>query len=157
MKRYGLWVLLPLCMASTNSEDSPCVHPGSGESRAISLDQAAKAQETLRNRLAMSWEKSLKLTTDAAFDSGLPACKGRETRRLSSRLPSDLVGRSIAFGPAERIPQSDVRVATSARRISDLRADALADPKLIQRLGVRCAPTVVCVISEVEVELLENP
>jgi len=55
------------------------------------------------------------------------------------------------------MPAADVRVATSSRRLIDAQVDALADPRLIERLGVRCAPTLIRAISEVELELVENP
>jgi hypothetical protein len=151
------WFLLPVCLASTPTDESVCSHPSSGETRSISLDQVGRAQKELQDRLAISWNKSLHLTKDSGFDSGLPACRTAGTRRLKTRLPSQLVGRSIAFGPSERMPSADIHVATFARRVIDLQADALADPRLIERLGVRCSPTLVRALSEVELELVENP
>jgi hypothetical protein len=55
------------------------------------------------------------------------------------------------------MPPADLRVATSARNLLELEADALADPALAARLGVRCVPTRVRATSEVELELAENP
>lgn len=152
-----LWFLIPTVLAAIPAEEPVCHHPPAGETRAISLEQVGRAQKDLEDRLAFSWNKSLRLTKDAAFDSGLPSCKGTGTRRLHTQIPKELVGRTIAFGPSERMPAADIRVATSARRLLDLNADALADPRLIERLGIRCSPTIVRALSEVELELVENP
>jgi len=157
MKIPCSWLLLPLCAVASTAEDAPCAHSGAGETRAVSLDQVGKAQEELRNRLTLAWDKSARLSAAGSYDSGLPGCKTRRTVRLKTRLPRDLCGKTIAFAPSDRMPEADVRVATSARRIAELHADALADPKLIERLGIRCTPTLVRALSEVELELLENP
>ncbi len=134
-----------------------CLHPASGATRPVSLDRVRRAQAEVKARMAFSWEKATALSAEAPFDSGLPACAARRTRVLRTEVPRELVGREIAFAPAERMPRADVRVATSCRRISEAEADALADPALAERLGVRCAPTLVRVRSEVELELVEGP
>lgn len=152
-----LWILVPLSLASTAAEEPTCTHATAGDSRVVSLDQVARSQHDLRKKLAMTWRAGERLSADAPYDSGLPSCRSRQSLRLKTSLPPEWVGRSIAFAPAERMPVADVRVATSARRMADLRADALADPRLIRRLGVRCTPTLVRALSEVELELLENP
>ena len=152
-----IWLLIPVCIAALPAGESICAHPNIGDTQAVSLDQVAHAQDELRHRLTISWNKSLRLTKDTPFDSGLPACKGSNTRRVKTRLPRDLVGRTIAFGPSERMPAGDIRVATSAKRLLDLRGDALADPRLVERLSVRCSPTLARALSEVELELVENP
>jgi hypothetical protein len=157
MMPHKSWILLLLCLACAWPEESVCVHPTRGDSKAVSLDGVAQAQEEVKRRLAVTWEKSAKLSADAPFDSGLPACGVRRTRRVRTPLPPEIVGKTIAFAPADRLPPADVRVATSARRIADIQADALSDRKLAERLDVRCAPTIVRVISEVELELVENP
>jgi hypothetical protein len=157
MRMRGPALLVALCVASATSEEPPCGHPASGESRAVSLEQVGKAQEELRKKLTLAWDKGLRLGPEPSFDSGLPACRSRQVRRLRTTLPREWVGRTIAFSPPDRMPPADVSVATSARRLADLRADALADPRLLERLGVRCAPTLVRALSEVELELVENP
>lgn len=157
MKIPGVWLLLPLCAVSSTAEDAPCAHAGAGETQAVSLDQVGKAQAEVRNRLTLAWDKSARISAAGSYDSGLPACRARQSVRRKTRLPRELIGKSIAFAPSDRMVEADVRVATSARRLAELRADALADPKLIQRLGVRCAPTLVRALSEVELELVENP
>lgn len=157
MKISACWLLIPLCVASRQAEAPPCAHATSGESRAISLEEVGRAQDELRKKLSLAWDRGLRLGRDASFDSGLPACRSRQVRRLRTALPPEIVGRTIGFSQAERMLSADVRVATSARRLADVRADALADPKLLERLGVRCAPTLVRAVSEVELELVENP
>src|SRR5262249_7168650 len=138
-------------------EESVCVHASRGDSRAVSLEAVSRAQDGIKQHLAMTWDQTMKLSTETPFESGLPACTMRQTRRVRTAVPPDLVGKTIAFAPADRLPQADVQVATSARRIIDIHADALADRPLVERLEVRCAPTLVRAISEVELELVENP
>ena len=156
-KHLLLCAICVLCGFPFIDQESVCVHPARGDSKAMSLDAVARAQDEVKRRLSISWEKSTKLSLDAPFDSGLPACGTRQTRRIRTILPPDLVGKTLAFAPADRMPAADVRVATSARKIIDVQADALADKTLTERLGVRCAPTLVRAISEVELELVENP
>jgi hypothetical protein len=150
-------LLVLVCLACATQEETVCIHPARGDTKPVSLETVAKAQQEIQQRLAMTWDKSTKLSTEMPFDSGLPGCKARQTRRVRTTVPPDLVGKTIAFAPADRIPPADVRVATSGRKIIDIEADALADRALVDRLGVRCAPTLVRAISEVELELLENP
>lgn len=138
-------------------EDPVCDHPDRGNARTVSLETISRAQEDVKRRLAVSWDRSLTLSADPSFDSGLPACGPKRTRRVQTRLPPEIVGKTIAFAPADRMLQADVRAATSARRLLDVQADALADRALVERLDVRCAPTLVRCVSEVELELVENP
>jgi hypothetical protein len=149
--------LAAFCFACALQEDPVCSHPDCGDSRAVSLETVARAQGDIKQRLALSWDRSLRVSADQPFDSGLPSCGARRTRRIPTRLPPELVGKTLAFAPADRMFQADVRVATSAKRLLDVRADALADRALVERLDLRCAPTMVRCISEVELELLENP
>jgi len=153
--KHGIWIAAVLLAAYWDGQ--VCSHAGRGESRAVSLDVVERAHEELKQRLALSWDKSMKISVDGPYESGLPACGLRQMRRIRSTLPAELVGKTIAFGPADRLPAADVRVATSARKILDVQADALADQTLTERLGVRCTPTIVRALSEVELELVENP
>jgi hypothetical protein len=150
--------LLPaLCVLLSAREDEPCVHRGAGAAVAVSLERVGRAQEEVREKLALVVEKAARLSPGAPFESGLPACRGRATRTVRTDVPAPLVGKTIAFGPSGRMPPADLRVATSARNLLELEADALADPALAARLGVRCVPTRVRATSEVELELAENP
>ncbi len=157
MTALKAWPLVAICMIWAAQEDSVCVHPTRGDSHAVSLDAVGRAQDDIKHRLALSWESSMKLGGEQPFDSGLPACGSRKTRRFRTALPPDMVGKTIAFAPSDRMPDADVRVATSVRKLIDVQADALADRTLIERLDVRCAPTIVRGLSEVELELVENP
>jgi hypothetical protein len=149
--------LAAFCLVCAFQESPVCNHPDRGDCRTVSLDAVARAQEEVRDRLAVSWDRSLNLSAAQSFDSGLPACGARRTRRIPTRLPPELVGKTIAFAPADRMPAADIRAVTSARRLLDVQADALADRALLDRLDVRCSPTIVRCTSEVEIELLENP
>src|SRR5262249_37413042 len=110
-----------------------------------------------QRKLKMAWDRSLRLSPELPYDSGLPHCKSRQVLRMKTLIPRELVGKTIAFAPSESMPPADLRVASSARRLIDARLEALADPPLLRRLGVRCAPTLVRAFSEVELELVENP
>ena len=151
------WILLGIGLACAWPGESVCQHSARGQSHPMSLEEVEKGQERVKRQLTATWEKSTKLSVDAPFDSGLPACVSRQSRRIQTTLPPQLVGKTIAFARADRFPPADLRVATSARRIIDIDVDALADRRLVERLGVRCAPTLVRVVSEGELELLENP
>lgn len=151
------WLLVAGCLVWTLWDEDVCTHPARGDSKAISLDAVEKAQEEVKRRLALSWDKSLKISADGPYESGLPGCGFKQTRRVRTQVPPELVGKSIGFGPSDRIPPADIRVATSARRILEVQADAMADRTLSERLGVRCSPTLVRALSEVELELVENP
>lgn len=150
------FLVIGACLLVANQE-TVCIHPHRGEVRGVALENVRRAHEEARKKLTFAAEKAARLSPDASFDSGLPSCPRTGSRRLAVSVPRELVGKSIAFGPAGRLPKADVRVATSARRISEIDADALAHPALSERLGVRCTPTLVRVRSEVELELVENP
>jgi len=151
------WPLLAICLIWAVQEESVCVHTSRGDSHATSLEAVGRAQEDIKRRLALSWESSLKVGANQSFESGLPACGPRKTRRFRTQLPPDMVGKTIAFAPSDRMPDADVRVATSVRKLIDVQADALADRALVERLDVRCTPTIVRGLSEVELELVESP
>lgn len=157
MKTPWGWMLALLCVACSGTEDSICDHGTRGASRGLALGDIDRAQAMVKKQLSLTWEKALTMTPESSFDSGLPACVGRKTRAVARAMPSAWIGKTIGFAPADRPLPADVRVVTSARRISEVDAEALADPALIERLGVRCWPTRVRVLSEVELELVENP
>ncbi len=154
----GFLLLCALCvLCGESSVPSVCSHPPRGESLRVSLDAVRRAQEDVKKRLAWAVGEASRLSADSPFESGLPACQGRARRTVRVPTPPPLAGKTIVFAPAERMPPGDLRVATSARRLAEVRADAMADRALARRLGVRCAPTIVTVRSEVELELVEDP
>ncbi len=156
-RRLAPSVLAGLAALAAARGESVCRHGTAGESRPVSLAAVERAQEEVARRLSEAFGAVGKLDPAGPFDSGLPACAGRRERRLPARVPPGLVGRTFAFAPEGRFPAADVRVATSCRRLLEAEADALADPELVERLGVRCAPTLVRVRSEEELELVEDP
>ncbi len=149
--------LLVLCVLFAEVAPGTCEHSGAGEARPVSLAAVRRAQEAVRDRLALAAGRAARVSLETPYASGLPSCAGRRVRAVRARVPRELVGRTIAFAAAERMPAADLRVATSAGSLAELRADALADPALAGRLGVRCAPTLVRVRSEEELELVEGP
>lgn len=134
-----------------------CSHPQAGPVWRVSLAKVREAQESMKARLSWVAGEAVRFSEDSSYDSGLPACRARATRLVRTRVAPELAGRTIVFAAAEQMPPGDVRVATSARRLAACGADALADPRLTGRLGVRCTPTTVRVKSEVELELVEHP
>jgi hypothetical protein len=150
-------VLIVLCAVCAAPEESVCRHPTRGRTSPVSLDRVRRAQEAVAIRFAAAADAAAQVKASGGFESGLPACAGRRTRRVRSEIPAAFVGRSLAFAPEGRFPAADIRVATAARSLWALEADALADPAVAGRLDVRCRPTLVRVISEVELELVEDP
>jgi len=135
-------------------QEPVCEHPTRGESRPLDLGvvgrihaQVEKSFEDLRQDRAVPYLAS-------AFDSGLPACRTRATRRARVQaLPPEMT--SLLFAPAEtRTPPGAILVATRARIVADISIPA--DPELAARFGVRCAPTLVRPLGPEEVELVEG-
>lgn len=149
--------LFALCLLCAAPAEEVHVHPTRGAAAPLSLDRVARARRDVALRFARAAEKAAAFSIDAPFESGLPSCGPRRTRRVRTPLHAGLVGRSFSFAPEGRFAAADVRVATSARSLRTLEADALADRELAGRLDVRCRPTLVRVISEVELELVETP
>ena len=147
---------LVLLCASLAEEETVCVHRGGGVTQKVSLDAVRRAQGAVKEKLRFVGQQAGRMAIDGPFESGLPSCPRRATRTVGSSLPRELVGKTIAFARADRMPKADLRVATSAKRIAGMEADALADRRLAERLGVRCVPTLVRVSSEVDLELVEG-
>ena len=150
-------VLFALCVLCVAPEESICRHATVGRSSAVSLDRVRRAQEAVAGRFAAAVDATARPQAGAGFESGLPSCPARRTRRAARKMPAGLVGRTIAFAPEGRFPPADLRVATSSPSLWTLDADALADAALAARLDVRCRPTLVRVLSEVDLELVEAP
>jgi hypothetical protein len=151
-------VLIALCLlCAASPADVAHVHPSRGRTAPVSLERVGKARKDVEIRFAAAADRAAALRADRSFASDLPACVARRTRRVKTDVPAALVGRAISFAPEGRFGAADLRVATSARSLAALEADALADRALSERLDVRCRPTLVRVISEVELELVETP
>ena len=151
-------VLFAVClMCASPAAEEAHHHPSRGRTAPASMERVRRAMKDVARRFAETADRAAAFRADRPFDAGLPACGTRRTRRVRTDVPPELVGRSISFAPEGRFAAADVRVATSARSLAALDADALADRALSERLDVRCRPTLVRVISEVELELVETP
>ncbi len=149
--------LLAVCLLSSPRPERVCRHGRQGNAVPVSLARAERAREDLARELSRAWNLEGRLSAGSPWDSGLPACARREVRRVSARMPASLVGKTLGFGPEGRMPAAEIRVATRVRTLASADGDALADPAFAARFGVRCWPVRVRVVSEVELELLENP
>lgn len=150
-------VLVAVCLLSSAPAERVCRHGRQGSAVPVSLDRAERAREDLARALSRAWNLEGRLSAGLPWDSGLPACARREVRRVSARTPASLVGKTLGFGPESRMPAADIKVATRVTALASADSDALADPAFAARFGVRCWPARVRVVSEVELELLENP
>lgn len=149
-------VLLALCVLCASPGEEVCRHPTAGAAVPVSLARVRRAQEAVVRRFAAAADAAARIPADRSWDSGLPACGARRTRRVRTEVPPALVGRAISFAPEGRFAKEALRAATSARSLWAVEADALADRALAERLDVRCRPTLVRAISEVELELVEG-
>ena len=149
--------LIAVCLLCAAPTEEAHVHPSRGRTAPVSLESVRRARKDVEIRFAAAADRAAALRADRSFEAELPACVVRRTRRVKTDAPAALVGRSISFAPEGRFAAADLRVATSARSLAALEADALADRALSERLDVRCRPTLVHGISEVELELVENP
>lgn len=135
---------------------SPCSHGDRGESRPVDLDRVAAAHRKAAKAFATAVEKiAVGDPLAKPFDSGLPSCRLRETRRITvDPLPPALVDRRFHF--AATASKDEIWIPTRARQLRDVAGATLASPELAARLGVRCVPAVVIVRSEREVEIVEE-
>jgi hypothetical protein len=157
-------------------------HRGQGESHRIDLVKMKRSYEELKNRLSRSVAGSMRKEMEAValkgYDSGLPACRSTEKRSFSpkSNIPPDFLGKRLWFarfesGKQPAIPdlvKDDPGAIVFATRVEKFeilaevsktlgRPVSLAPRELPQALGVRCAPAVVSISKNGEVEIHENP
>lgn len=149
--------LLAVCLISSAAPERVCRHASRGSTAPVSLARAERAREDLARELSRAWNLEGRLSAGLPWDSGLPACARRDVRRVTTQVPASLVGKTLGFGPEGRVPTADIRVATRVKTLASADSDALADPAFAARFGVRCWPARVRVVSEVELELFENP
>ena len=131
-----------------------CDHGTRGASRPVDLKQVARIHDEM-TRTIKSLEAPAPTTFKfPAFDSGLPSCRSRSIRRIRiAYLPPEM--KPLFFAPeGTRVPLDHVHVTTRARSLKD--AAVPADRELVERLGVRCVPTVVRPVNEEEAELIEG-
>ena len=135
-------------------QDPACDHGTRGATRPVDLKEIARLhEETVRAFNSFSFLRPDPLPA-SAFDSGLPSCRSRTVRRVRVEpFPSELS--ALYFGAAgSESPPDAIHVVTRARSRAD--ASIPADPELVARFGVRCAPTLVRPVSATEVELSEG-
>jgi hypothetical protein len=150
-------LLAAACLCTAALPERVCRHPSRGASRPVSLERAARARADLAESIRSAWKAPRAAARPGDWDSGLPACPLRAVRRVAASFPGALAGTTIGFGPAGSGPAADLRVATHLEAADWTRVDALADPALVARLGVRCWPTLARIVSEAELELVEDP
>lgn len=119
-----------------------CEHGARGAARPVDLARVEREYAGFA-RISAKWAGRLdpKLALDEPFDSGLPACRAREVRRVRREVPAGMVGRTILFGP----PQDGLVFVTRAGRRRDLLGRLVASPEAVRRFDVRCAPTRITV------------
>lgn len=135
-------------------QEPVCDHGTRGAHRAVDLEAIARIHaEAARAFGAFAFDRSDSVSW-ARFDSGLPQCRLRATRRVRVEpLPPEM--KPLFFAPAgTETPADAILVVTRARSIADMSIPA--DKELSARFGVRCAPTHVRPLSPTEVELTEG-
>jgi len=149
MKAAGSAILLALLV-----QEPVCDHGTRGASRSIDLEAVARIHaEAVRAFNAFYFDRPGFISLPG-FDSGLPNCRARATRRVRVEpLPPEM--KPLYFAPAGTVVPGDaLLVVTRARSVADVSIPA--DPELAARFGVRCAPTFVRPVSPAEVELTEG-
>ena len=149
MKPAASAILLALLV-----QDPVCDHGIRGASRQVDLEAVSRIHaEAARAFDAFTFDRPGSVSW-ARFDSGLPQCRMRATRRVRVEpLPPEM--KPLFFAPAgAETPADAILVVTRARTISDISIPA--DPEMAARFGVRCAPTFVRPLSPTEVELTEG-
>ena len=135
-------------------QDPVCDHGTRGASRPVDLKEVSRVHaEAARAFDTYRFDRPGSVTMPG-FDSGLPHCRARTTRRVRvESLPPEL--KPLYFAPAgTNAPDGALLVVTRARSVADVTIPA--DPELAARFGVRCAPTHVRPVSPTEVELTEG-
>lgn len=149
MKSAGSAILLALLV-----QDPACDHGNRGACRPVDLKAVALVhREAARVFDSFAFDRPGP-TARQGFDSGLPYCRARGTRRIRvETLPPEI--QPLYFAPAgSATPPGAILVVTRARSIADVSIPA--DPELAARFGVRCAPTHVRPVSSTEVDLAEG-
>lgn len=122
-------------------QDPVCDHGSRGTTRPVDLKEVARIHEEVARAFdSFSFLRPTSISLPS-LEPGLPSCRSNNVRRVRVEpLPAEL--KSLYFGTGEP-PTDAIHVVT-------------ADPELVARFGLRCAPTVVRRVSETEVELTEG-
>lgn len=124
-------------------QDPVCDHGSRGATRPVDLKEVARIhEEVVRAFDSFSLLRPTSFSLPS-FEPGLPSCRSNNVRRVRVEpLPAELS--LLYFGATgSKPPPGALHVVT-------------ADPELVARLGVRCAPTAVRRVSDTEVELTEG-
>ena len=135
-------------------QDPVCDHGTRGPSSPIDLKEVARVHAEMSRAVESFRVERPESLTWPPFESGLPACRIRKSRRHRvAALPPDM--KPLLFAPAgSAVPPDALLVATRARSLRDVSIPA--DPQLAGRFGVACVPTLVRPLSATEVELTEG-
>ena len=135
-------------------QEPVCDHGSRGPTAAIHLKDVARFHQEMSQPLGVLDVERPAGVAWPAFDSGLPACRSRKTRRqVVESLPPGM--KPLLFAPAgSGLPPDALLVATRARSLREVSIPA--DPALAARFGVLCHPTLVRPMSSSEVELTEG-
>jgi hypothetical protein len=149
MKPAGSAILALLLL-----QDPVCDHGSRGASRPVDLAAVARLHSELAREAGSFASPPPEGGSIPGFDSGLPSCRARTTRRMRvESLPPDM--KPLYFAPAgRRVPEGALHVVTRARSLADVSLPA--DRELSARFGVRCAPTLVLPVTATTVELTEG-
>jgi hypothetical protein len=157
-------------------------HRGGGESEPFDLERTRRGYEELGQLLSQSLrrsvEKELAVAKTKGYDSGLPACGRSGERRLrpGREVPPELRGKTLWLIPLEgrkhpvfpekvKTDPTILALATKAVGLESLevaskvlgRPVTLLPRGLADALGVRCAPALLSISPDGEVEIHENP
>ena len=135
-------------------QDPVCDHGSRGAAHPVDLKAVARLHSELAREFDQFVSPPPGRFSIPAFDSGLPACRSRSTRRVKvDPLPSEM--KPLYFAPAGgAVPADALLVVTRARSVLDVSLPA--DRELAARFGVRCAPTFVRPVASGQVELTEG-
>lgn len=135
-------------------QDPVCDHGSRGAARPVDLKEVARIHGELRKAFhSFAFDPKVPFSVPS-FESGLPACRSRATRRTRVEpLPSGM--KPLYFAPAGiDVPPDAIHIVTRARSLAEVSVPA--DPELTARFGIRCSPTLVRPVSPTEVELEEG-
>ena len=157
-------------------------HRSGGDGEAFDLERTRREYQDLKDRMSNSLRRSLEsevgVKASRGYDSGLPGCgrNGERRVRLSREVPPELRGKMIWLSSfetrkhpaiAEHVTR-DPNILIFATRVDRLETLAevskvlgkpisLMPRGLAEALGVRCAPALVSIRADGEVEIHENP
>ena len=136
------------------AQEPVCDHGSRGASRPVDLAAVARVHADLAREFAALSSPRPETFDLPGFDSGLPSCRKRSTRKARVEpLPPEM--KPLWFAPADSPgPPPALHVVTRSRSLAGVSIPA--DRELCARFAVRCAPTFVRPVTATEVELTEG-